>query len=201
MFWTERLVQRTMFDGDEVQSPTTISQLIKFAQDAFPCADINLHRQIAFLTHKATQNFLGPMLVRSFGSIDQAKAPTMDWLECVGSFETFARSTRHNDSNTAGAPVKKREMPAWYRSYKETDRYTEMKERANAHWSEYMGEITCCVDARHKFEVMHHRDYGRIGHGDEFRFLAPFCHGCHVSFSARGPRLDAVCPEAVKRWL
>ena len=201
MFWTDTLIQRTMFDGDDYQSPTTIRQLITFASEAYPSADCNVHRQIAFLTHKATQNFLGPMLRMKFGSVDAAKVPTMEWLDSVGSFETFARSTRQNDGNGKPSKIERRKTPKWYSDYCKSDHFQEVKFRSIAYWKEYMGELTCSWNARHPFEVMHHRDYAMLGGGDEFRFLVPLCNGCHQALNARGPRVPGAIPEDVKRWL
>jgi hypothetical protein len=204
MFWTEAIIQRGLFGADEFHVSSCIARLIKFAEEEFPDCDSNFHRMLAFLTHNETQNFLRPMLLRQFGTIDAAKMPTIEWLESLGSFETFARSTRSGSGaeGPSGLTYKKRRVPDWYASYVESDRFLVMKCQAKEFWHAYTCEMLhCSVNARHPVECWHHSDYGRLGEGDEFRFLIPLCNDCHASVSARGPRIPAAIPEAVKQWI
>jgi hypothetical protein len=200
MFWTETLIQKTLFDGDEILSSKTVSQLIRFAEETFPNNDSNFHRHVAFLTHYASQNFLRPMLLTQYGSLDEAKVPTLNWLESLGSLETFARSTRACNSETRPAPLAPRGLPSWYQRYLASDHYQMVKREAECFWV-HNGKVHCSINARHEYEVMHHSCYGRIGEADEFRFLVPLCHSCHASISAKGPRVSATMPEAVKKWI
>jgi hypothetical protein len=201
MFWTESLMQRTLFGDPEYQSSSTVSQLIRFAQEAFPQCDCNFHRHVAFLTHQSTQQFLRPLVVCGYGSLDAAKVPTLNWLESIGSLETFARSTRASENNGKPASLVKLSTPEWYRRYHATDHYKQVKCQAEQFWQSYMGDLHCSVNARHQYEVLHHSDYARMGEADEFRYLVPLCNDCHASVSARGPRVPAAIPEGVKRWL
>lgn len=201
MFWTDCLVQKTMFGGDEYRTSSTISDLIAFAKEAFPEQDCNFHRTVAFLTHYSTQNFMRPILVSYFGTLDNAKVPTMEWLERLGSFETLARSTRSNSGNGNASSCTKSSTPSWYSDYGKTANYRLVKQQAEEFWTRYMGQIHCSVNARHQYEVLHHSDYGRMGEADEFRYLVPLCNDCHASISVRGPRVPAAVPEGVKRWL
>jgi hypothetical protein len=191
-----------LFGEDEVVSSSCLSRLVAFAEDQFPNCDSNFHRQFAFLSHAATVNFLSPLLVRRYGSLDDAKIPTLEWLEKVGSFETIARLTRDGKPTCSKpASLTRKGVPAWYQQYCKSDRFHEMKNRAQQFYQEFMGELHCSVNARHPFEVFHHSDYGRLGMGDEFRFLVPYCNDCHCSISARGPNVPASIPEGVKQWL
>lgn len=203
MFWTDALIQKTLFGEEEFQVSSTVSQLIRFAGEAFPSCDSNFHRSVAFLTHNETQRFLRPMLVNQFGGLDAAKLPTLEWLERIGSLETFARSTRNGCGESNGKPVgiAKRGMPDWYVKYGKSDRFADMKARAEQFWREYMGEIHCSVNARHPYEVLHHSDYGRLGEADEFRFLVPLCNDCHCGVTSRGPNVPSSVPESVKQWI
>jgi len=205
MFWTEVILQLQLFEDDgKSQFSSSISRLIKFAEEAFPDCDSNFHRAVAFLTHDETQNFLMPLLICKYGSLDAAKVPTLEWLEKVGSFETFARLTRNGAGLTvpSGLASKTRGTPAWYNSYIRSDRFTDMKRQAECFWNSFTGgALHCSVNARHDMECWHHSDYGRLGEGDEFRFLIPLCNDCHASISARGPRIPAAIPEAVKLWI
>jgi len=201
MFWTECLIQRTLFGEDEYQTSSTVSQLIQFAKEAFPGCDCNFHRHVAFLTHNGTQRFLRPMIVSKSGNIDDGKVPTLEWLESLGSLETFARSTRGGNENTKPSPLQKIGPPEWYRQYHATEHYSLVKEEAERFWLGYMGKLHCSVNARHEYQVFHHSDYGRMGEADEFRYLVPLCNNCHASVSASGPRIPAAMPEGVKRWL
>ena len=202
MFWSEHALQHTLFgDGPVVVASDNLSELVRWAQQTFPHEESDLHRYMAFLTHESTQNFLGPMLIRRFGSIDDAKVPTLHWPEDVGSFETIARLTRDKDNDCTRITTRVRSVPDWYEIYNKSERCLQMKERAKEYWGKYMGSIHCSVNARHDYEVMHHSDYGRIGEGDEFRFLVPLCNDCHASVSARGPRIPAAAPEGVLKWL
>lgn len=201
MFWTETLRQLGLFGDDELQGCNKVCDLVAFSKKHFPECDSNFHRQFAFLTHRASQCFLSPLLVNRFGSIDAAKVPTLDWLDSVGSLETIARSTRSGVGGKPDGAVRTRRVPDWYTAYCHTGRYQEMKQRAEQWWLDYMGELTCSENARHEYEVMHHRDYGRVGEGDEFRFLVPKCNECHNQMRARGPALPEFVPEAVKKWL
>lgn len=202
MFWSEHFLQHSLFDESPlVVASCNLSELVRFAEQTFPNETSDMHRYVAFLTHQATQNFLGPMLVAKFGSIDDAKLPTIAWLETVGSFETIARLTRVKEGRCSVVKTKRRRTPDWYGLYNKSQRCHEMKKRAEDHWCKYMGEIHCSVNARHPYEVMHHSDYGRIGEGDEFRFLVPLCNECHASVSCRGPRIPAAIPEGVKQWI
>lgn len=204
MFWTNALIQLGLFGDDEVEVSSSISRLVKFAEESFPDDDANFHRQVAFLTHNETQKFLRPMLISWFGSLDAAKVPTLKWLESVGSFETFARLTRNGSgtSGSSGLSGMRRGMPSWYEIYIKSTRFTNMKIQAQEFWNTFMGgNLHCSVNARHAVECWHHSDYGRLGEGDEFRFLIPLCDDCHASISARGPRIPAAIPEAVKQWI
>lgn len=201
MFWTEIIRQRTIFEQDEYQSSSAISKLIALAEEAFPECDQNFHRQFAFLTHEATQNFLAPLLKDRFGNLPAAKVPTLEWLCQLGSFETFARSTRNGIVGSSPAQMKIHRTPEWHSRYCGTSRYREMVKRAEESWLNVAPSLTCLVNSRHCYEVMHHSDYGRMGEGDEFRYMVPLCNACHASISARGPRLPSVPPEAVKRWV
>lgn len=202
MFWTDALIQRTLWGDPEVQASSTIRHLVAFAKEAFPKADCNMHRQVAFLTHKASQEFLSPMLRQRYGSLDAAKIPTLDWLNSVGSFETFARSTRHSVNGSAAGPaIEMRAVPGWYRAYCGTDRFQDMKARAEQWWRDYMGDLTCSENARHEYQVMHHRDYGSLGSADEFRCLVPKCNECHEMMRLRGPSVPKIMPNEVKKWL
>lgn len=201
MFWSDHALQYTFFDGPVVVASDNLSELIRWAVDCYPDEPSDLHRRMAFLTHEATQNFLGPMLERRFGSLEAAKKPTLEWLADVGSFETLARLTRHKDGCCNDFVHRTCSMPKWYTDYHKTPRCIEMKVTAEQYWSKYMGELHCSVNARHPYEVMHHSDYGRLGEGDEFRFLVPLCNKCHASVSASGPRVPKYMPESVKKWL
>lgn len=202
MFWTEIVRQHRLFvDDDDHIASTCVSQLIAFAEEHFPGQGPEFYRRFAFLTHKATQNFLAPMLKARYGTLDGAKEPTMLWLREVGSFETFARSTRATDGVTMLARESVRKTPAWYVDYLGTARFRDMKHRAVHLSDEQMGGITCAFNSRHPFEVMHHRDYGRLGQGDEFRYLTPYCHECHRRMRVHGPAVPAAVPEGVKQWL
>jgi len=203
MFWTETLRQLTLFGQDEYVSSDTVSRLIRFAEQAFPDCDANFHRHVAFLTHSASQNFLRPMLVYQYGSVDQAKQPTLAWLDSLGSLETFARSTRASDAIGQPANLRPLRMPAWYQQYLKSDHYRSVKKEAEMFWTGrvYMGSMRCSVNARDPYEVLHHSDYGRLGEADEFRYLIPLCNRCHASVSARGPRITATMPEGVKQWI
>jgi hypothetical protein len=202
MFWSEHFLQHTFFDESPViVASCNLSELVRFAEQTFPNETNDMHRYIAFLTHEATQNFLGPMLKTRFGSIDEAKVRTIAWLEEVGSFETIARLTRSKDSCCNTVNTRARSHPQWYVLYNKTDRCAEMKRSAEVYWREYMSELHCSVNARHSYEVMHHSDYGRIGEADEFRYLVPLCNDCHASVSVRGPRVPSAAPEGVRRWL
>jgi hypothetical protein len=201
MFWTETLAQLTLFGGVEYESSSTVSELIRFAEDAFPECDSNFHRHVAFLTHEATQRFLRPMIVSTYGTLDSAKMPTLEWLESLGSLETFARSTRAKEGVTKPASLRKCTTPDWYIKYHTTDHYSQVKAQAEEFWRSYMGSPHCSVNARHEYQVLHHSDYGRMGEADEFRYLVPLCNDCHASVSARGPRIPASLPEGVKQWL
>ena len=203
MFWTDALIQKTFFGEDEFQVSSTVSQLIRFAEEAFPGCDSNFHRSVAFLTHNETQKFLRPMLVGRFGGLDEAKVPTLEWLEKIGSLETFARCTRNGSASSEPRHVgiAKRGTPSWYIDYCKSDRFEDMKQRAGLFWKEYMGEIHCSVNARHPHEVFHHSDYGRLGEADEFRFLVPLCHECHCGVTSRGPNVPSSIPESVKQWI
>jgi hypothetical protein len=201
MFWTEILIQRTLFGSDEYRASSTIIQLIRFAEEAYPTEDCNFHRSVAFLTHAATQNFLLDLLVAKFGSLDAAKIPTMQWLYDLGSFETFARSTRAGVGGSSGLLHTKRRTPAWYVNYCQSDHFQLVKREAAHSWTEYMGGMRCSVNARHTFEVFHHSDYGRLGEADEFRYLVPLCNECHKGITGRGPNVPSAIPEGVKQWL
>lgn len=204
MFWTDAIIQQCLFGDDVIEVSSSISKLVKFAEELFPDCDPNFHRQVAFLTHNETQRFLRPMLVSEFGSIDAAKVPTIDWLERVGSFETFARLTRNGAgmNGPSGIGNKKRSIPEWYDRYLKSDRFADMKRQSKEVWGELMASgLHCSVNARHEVECWHHSDYGRVGEGDEFRFLIPLCDGCHQNVSARGPRVPGSIPEAVKQWI
>jgi hypothetical protein len=204
MFWTEALVQKTMFgQGDQYVVSANVTRLIRFAEEAFPDCDSNFHRSVAFLTHSETQTFLRPMLVQYYGGLDQAQKPTLEWLDRLGSFDTFARATR-NDNSANGvcqSGIELRGVPDWYRQYLKSDRFESMCVQAEMHWSDYMGTLRCSVNARDPFNVWHHNDYGRLGEADEFRYLIPLCNDCHCAVGRRGPRLTAVVPESVKQWL
>jgi hypothetical protein len=168
----------------------------------FPNEDANFHREFAFLEHEATIKFLRPILVSHFGTLESAKEPTLDWLLAgVGSLETYARSTRNGGLSSEPAKLTRRRSPDWYTEYCASSRFRDMKERAEASWREYMEALTCCMNARHEYQAMHHRDYGRLGEGDEFRFMIPLCHECHEHIRARGPGIPSVASEAVKQWL
>jgi hypothetical protein len=203
MFWTDALIQKTLFGEEEFQVSSTVSQLIRFASEAFPSCDSNFHRSVAFLTHNETQKFLRPMLVSRFGGLDAAKLPTLEWLERIGSLETFARCTRNGAGVSGGASpgITRRGTPDWYAKYCKSDRFEDMKKRALAFWQEYMGGIHCSVNARHPYEVFHHSDYGRLGEADEFRYLIPLCHDCHCGVTGRGPNVPSSIPESVKQWI
>lgn len=203
MFWTESLIQKTMFGDDEYRVSANISQLIKFAEEAFPRCESNFHRSVAFLTHNETQRFLRPLLVQHFGGLDAAKVPTVEWLERVGSFETFARCTRNGagSNNKCSLTARKKTTPKWYIRYCKSDRFLSMKDQARMFWDEYMGTLRCSVNARHSFEVFHHSDYGRLGEADEFRYLIPLCNNCHCAVCGSGPNVPASIPEGVKQWL
>jgi hypothetical protein len=202
MFWSEHFTQKTFFDGDVVVATKCMSELMRFSKKEFPDMESDFHRRVAFLTHEETQNFLGPMLSRRFGSIDNAKMPTLNWLESIGSFETLARLTRKKDEAISPVTVKRRKLPQWYQQYCKSSRFISMKENAKMFWENYFGgNLHCSVNARHEFEVFHHSDYARLGEGDEFRYLVPLCHACHQVVSARGPRVSGAMPESVKQWL
>lgn len=203
MFWTKALVQKTMFGSDEYRVSSNIRQLIKFAEEAFPGCDSNFHRSVAFLTHNETQRFLRPMLVNQFGAVDAAKVPTLEWLDRLGSFETFARCTRNGVGSETKCTISTtpRGVPAWYARYCKSQRFASMKDQAKMFWEEYMGTLRCSVNARDEFSVFHHSDYGRLGEADEFRYLVPLCNKCHCAVAGRGPNLPSSVPESVKQWL
>lgn len=204
MFWTDALIQMGLFGDDRIEVSSSISRLIKFAEEAFPDCDSNFHRTVAFLTHDETQSFLRPMLMNRYGNLDAAKVPTVNWLDRVGSFETFARLTR-NGAGMSGPSLlgdKKKGIPTWYEIYLKSDRFSDMKNRAIKFWEDFMGgQVHCSVNARHSVECWHHSDYGRLGEGDEFRFLIPLCNACHASVTGRGPNLPSAVPEGVKQWI
>lgn len=204
MFWTDILVQLGLFGEDKTAISSSISQLVRFAEDSFPDADCNFHRMVAFLTHNETQDFLAPMLVAKFGSLDNAKVPTIEWLESVGSFETLARLTRNGAGlqRPSGLGGLKRGTPSWYVQYMASQRFDDMKNRAAEFWRDFLGgQIHCSVNARHLHECWHHSDYGRLGEGDEFRFLIPLCRDCHCGVTSRGPNVPLSVPEGVKQWI
>jgi len=202
MFWIETATQLGLFGEDEVIASTNISKLVAFAEQQFPTCDANFHRQFAFLSHNATVNFLTPMLIKRFGSLNDAKEPTIAWLENVGSFDTIARATRDGRTacNTA-IGLKKKGIPEWYQKYLKSEHFQETKQKAFAFYQEFMGTVTCLVNARHEFEVFHHTDYTELGRENEFRFLAPYCQHCHCAITARGPSVSAYPPEDVKPWI
>lgn len=202
MFWTEVIRQRMLFEQfDEYVATERIANLIAFSEENFPENDQNFHRQFAFLTHRATQQFLAPLLRDHFGNLDSAKVPTLEWLDTLGSFETFARSTRSGNGESKPAAIKIRSTPEWYAKYCATARYRGMVSEAEHSWTTVLLRLNCAVNSRHEYQVMHHCDYGRLGEGDEFRCMIPLCNDCHASISARGPRLPAEMPEGVKQWL
>lgn len=202
MFWTDVERQLGLFDEGEYRSSTCIRHLMRMAVDHWPDADPNFYRQFAFLTHEATQNFLGPMLVNRYGSIPQAKVPALAWLDELGSLETFARATRQGEeSNGRSARLTPKAVPRWYKDYLQTERFREMRERAIEFWRGYMGSLTCTENAGHPFEAFHHRDYDRLGEADEFRYLVPKCHECHNVMRRMGPCLPANPPAGVKQWI
>lgn len=201
MFWTESISQLMLFDDPRIVSSDVVSRLIAFAQQEYPDADSNFHRQFAFLTHEATQNFLSSMLVCKYGSIDNAKQPTLDWLDAVGSFETLARRTRGGCAESDPCRLTKRSVPFWYGDYCKSSRFKDMKSQAEHWWRNYMGELTCSENARHEYQVMHHRDYGCLGQADEFRFLVPKCHECHSMIRLKGPAVPQSASDEVKKWL
>lgn len=202
MFWSDHFIQKTFFDGDVIVASTCMSELMRFAKNEFPEMDSDFHRRVAFLTHEETQNFLGPMLTRRFGSIEDAKLPTLDWLESIGSFETLARLTRKKEEVEQEQVITRRKLPDWYQRYCKSTRFISMKDNAKMFWQDYFGgDLHCSVNARHEFEVFHHSDYARLGEGDEFRYLVPLCNVCHQVVSARGPRVSGAIPESVKQWL
>lgn len=202
MFWTESTIQYGLFGDDEQCISSNISKLIAFAESEFPDADQEFYRQFAFLSHDATVNFLAPMLKNRFGTLDEAKVPTLNWLNSLGSFETIARRTRNGcDSNPKPCGIVKKRVPEWYERYCKSDRFNYMKQQALTFYNEFMGGIRCAVNGRHEFEVFHHTDYGRLGCADEFRFLVPYCKECHCSIGVRGPNVPSAMPEAVKEWI
>lgn len=204
MFWTELLIQKNFLEDvpDDYLGECTISKLIVFSEQVFPDEDANFHRRFAFLTHRETQRFLRPLLVSGYGGLDAAKLPTLDWLEGIGTFETFARSTRAKpNGDSPPARLVRRGTPSWYLNYLQSDRFQDMKKKAEDFWGEYMDGIHCSVNARDPYEVMHHSDYARLGSGDEFRYLVPLCNACHCGVTARGPNVPAAIPLGVKRWL
>lgn len=203
MFWTEHIAQLHLFDDgfDDVQKRTTISSLIAFAKMAFPSQPSDFHRHFAFLEHHATHVFLKPLVIQKFGSLDAAKEPTLTWLEECGSFETFARSCRNGLSASSPSNMTCKRIPEWYDRYLSTQRCQQMKSLAMSAHEELMGELTCAMNARHPFELMHHRDYGRLGEDDEYRFMIPLCDECHEHMRLRGPAVPADASGSVNRWL
>lgn len=201
MFWSVIERQMGLFGEDKYSSSETIARLIAFAKLHFPDENQNFHRRVAFLSHRASIQFLAPMLKGKFGDLDSAKVPTLEWLELAGCFETYARSTRESLPTAKPVNARPKSMPKWYLDYLKTSRSLEMKSRSESWHRSFMGELACSVNARHPYEVLHHRDYGAIGCADEFRYLTPLCHACHFSINARGPRPPAVMPQGVGKWL
>lgn len=204
MFWTKLQLQVTI-EGDVVCVGTeTVSQLLLFAETEWPDQHQEFWRRFAFLTHPATVTFLRTMLIDKYGSLDAAKEPTMNWLARIGSFETFSRGTRDDESvakqrGPTGKQV--RHVPLWYAEYLATDRWQSVKRQAEQWWRSTIGELSCIDNSRHPYEEMHHRDYGRLGSDNEYRFLVPKCRACHETIRLVGPSLPQECPEAVQRWL
>ena len=201
MFWTELTRQLNLFSQAEYVGSSCISRLIAFAEKHFSEEDSEFYRRFAFLTHTASQDFLSPMIMSRFGTLDAGKEPTLLWLQAVGSFETLARSTRSSDGISMPAGESLRRTPRWYCDYLTTKRFRGAKIQAMRMADEQMGGITCAFNSRHSFQVMHHRDYGRLGQDDEFRYLTPYCHDCHRRMRVYGPAVPAAAPEGVKRWL
>lgn len=205
MFWTKEQTQYNLFGEGEPIGSDCIAKLIRKAREIFggDCEQ-ELHRRFALLTHVSTQAFLKPMLVAKYGSVDEAKTPTLEWLDDLGSLETFARSTRDSDcSNGQAAGGEKRALPAWYTRYLQTDRWRHVKSEAESLWASAIMRdgLRCNINSRHGVEEWHHADYARCGEGDEFRCLVPLCARCHNQIRIVGPAVPQNIPEGVKQWL
>lgn len=203
MFWTELVRQQNLFSEDEPIGSATVAHLIRKAVEIFPSDDQEVYRRFAFLTHVSTQKFLRPMLEKRYGTLDAAKEPTLQWLDELGSLETFARSTRGDKCDGRSASCNRRPLPAWYTQYLQTDHWKDTKSRAESLWlSSTMNDgIRCSLNRRHDHECWHHSDYGRCGEADEFRMIVPLCDECHSKLGFRGPAVPQEIPEGVKKWL
>jgi len=207
MFWTDNLDQK-LIDGEiESLAPDVIRILERQARQIFnEDTDQDLIRWYIFLTHSASQAFLKPMLVEKYGSVEDAKQPTLSWLRALGSLETICRSTRAGQDceNPKTVPAKKRELPDWYKRYLKSSRWKNVQQEAKELWQRHIfidGQMRCTFHYRHPFDVWHHADYGLIGTGGEFRVLLPLCHSCHCRGMFVGPSVSGQMPEAVKQWI
>jgi hypothetical protein len=205
MFWTEN-VDQILIDGTlESTAPTVIANLERQARSILgEDTENDSIRWYIFLTHQATQQFLKPLLIREFGSVDEAKLPTLAWLKNVGSLETIARSCRGGDIETAKAPAASPRIPPWYTQYMRSSRWDDVKRQAEMLWKQQIftdGQIRCMFNDRHEFNDWHHSDYALVGSGQEFRVLRPVCRTCHNRGRYFGPAVPWRMPEAVKQWI
>lgn len=207
MFWTTNLSQVDLFGQHESTASDVICELYKQALYQFgENCEPDLYRQYIFLTHRATQNFLKPLLVKRFGTLDEAKIPTLEWLNSVGSLETIARTTRSDSTGQGCTPVptEARRVPDWYIKYLRTSRWDDVKRRASELWSNSHfqdGQMRCSFNHRHEFSEWHHADYGLVGSGAEFRTLVPLCSMCHKRLRIVGPAIPYQMPDAVKPFI
>lgn len=207
MFWTDNIDQK-LIDGEiESMAPDVIRILERQARQIFDeDTEQDLIRWYIFLTHSATQAFLKPMLIEKYGSVEDAKQPTLSWLKSLGSLETICRCTRAGQEceNPKTVPVRIRKVPGWYELYLQSDRWANVKQQAQQLWSKHIfidGQMRCTFNHRHEFSEWHHADYGLVGTGGEFRVLLPVCNGCHTRGRQSGPAVPAHMPEAVKQWI
>ena len=191
-------------EADLDPSCGVMARLFAYAKQQWPEWDDNEIRTFMFFEHPATQNFLRPLLIQEYGSIDAAKVHALNWLDELGTFETIARSTRFKATESAPARVTGGGMPKWYDKYLKSKRFQQVKIDAEVQWKQLVfvdSEIRCHWNHRHAFEVWHHADYTGIGTDLEPRLLVPTCHACHVRGGYNGPRLPHRAPAEVQQWI
>lgn len=201
IFTKNELKQLDLFGGERFPGITSIADLSRIGWRLLGDVNQNRIRQFVFLNHVATKNYLWPMIINKYGSLESGVDDTLSWLESVGPIETISRQTR-KDSEDLEKEFNNAIVPDWYSQYLVCDHFAETKSKASYRWQVLQGSATsCAMNSRHALECWHHSDYGRLGEDDEANYLRPLCNSCHEAIRLRGPSVPASPPEAVKQWI